>query len=197
MLENRPFLKDRLKACGVFTGIAIAGISGFEMVIGAGFDILTPGREIREVAPSSYVEVDRSPWFSDARVIPLSSTEPMFIGDTARTEERLAGRYDDERAPDRRVAEVSDRNLHRQIEALYRAYNPPEQASVASYAPDEPAQLPAIAEPETPTIVDEQIGEATPDIPAQGEPAAQDEIDIAAAKADKADISASETASPW
>ena len=199
MLENRPILKDRLHACGVFTGIAIAGISGFEMVIGAGFDVLTPGREIREVAPSSYVEVDRSPWFADARVIPLSSTEPLFIGDDGRADERLAGRYDDDNAPDGHFTDVSDDNLQRQIEELYRAYNPPEdtQANVTSYAPDETQELPAIAPSPPAPLSDEQAGEVTTDAPPQADPSPQDETDIAAAKADKADVSASETASPW
>jgi hypothetical protein len=99
-----PGLKDRLQALGAFTGIALGAVAGVEMVIGAGFDPLMPGDELREVAPSAYVQVADTFW-DGARVIPLSSTEPYFMGDdylevASASDSLLDGGVDDASAPD-------------------------------------------------------------------------------------------------
>ncbi len=121
MLEDRPVLKDRLTAGAVFAGIALGAVSGFELVITGGFDFLTPGREVREVAPSAYVIVERAPWQAEARYVRLSSTEPLFAGETVvNAAGDLAGGPYDETAPDGAYATApNEADLYREIEALY------------------------------------------------------------------------------
>lgn len=124
MLEDRPMLRDRLTALAVFSGIAVAAVSGFELIIGGGFDFVMPGREIRQMAPSQYVEVVQTAWGEQTRYLPLSSNEPMFAGDAyadARPDARLAGGYDDAAAPDGAYSNAmpSEDELYREIEALY------------------------------------------------------------------------------
>jgi hypothetical protein len=125
MLKTHPGLKDRLEALAAFTGIALGAVAGVELVIGAGFDPLMPGDEVREVAPSAYVQVAEGFWDSQARVIPLSSTEPYFMGDdyvqyAVYDEQELAGGYADRDAPASGYPDASDMDaLYAEIEALY------------------------------------------------------------------------------
>ncbi len=118
MLEHYPVLKDRLQALAMFSGIAIAAVAGFELIITGGFDFALPGREVREVAPSAYVTVDQRPWSSQRSYTPLASTEPMFSGeDAGYTGEDLAGGYDD--APQGDYPLPSEDEIYREIETLY------------------------------------------------------------------------------
>jgi hypothetical protein len=122
MLEDRPILVDRLKALGVFSGIAVAAVAGFELVISGGLDFLTPGQEVREVAPSQYVRVIDSLWSPDTRLVALSSNEPYFVGGDyqAPAEEDLAGGRSDEAAPDGGYPQApSEDELYADIQALY------------------------------------------------------------------------------
>jgi hypothetical protein len=121
MLDDSPILKDRLMALGTFSGIAVAAVAGFEMVIGGGMDFLMPGQEIRAVAPSSYVQVVDTPWVDQTRLVPLSSNEYLFAGETAPTaEERLVGGRDDADAPQGSYPDVSEDDLYADIDALYQ-----------------------------------------------------------------------------
>lgn len=120
-----PGLRDRIEALGAFTGIAIGAVAGVEMVIGGGFDVLMPGDELRQVAPSAYVQVADGFWDSRAQVIPLSSTEPYFMGDdyyefAASADTALSGGYEDTAAPDGDYPPAPDMDaLNAEIEALY------------------------------------------------------------------------------
>jgi hypothetical protein len=121
MLKNNPVLKDRLKALGAFSGIAIAAVAGFELVIGGGFDFLLPGQEIREVAPSSYVQVVDTPWADRDRLVPLTSTEYLFAGEASPLpQEALEGGIDAEDALRGRGLTVDEDDLYANIDALYR-----------------------------------------------------------------------------
>lgn len=127
-----PGLKDRLQALCAFSGIALGAVAGFEMVIGAGFDPLMPGDELREVAPSTYVQVADGFW-DDGRVIALASTEPFFMGDdyleaTSASEALLDGGVDDADLPEGGypaddyyldVQSPSAEELQAEIERLY------------------------------------------------------------------------------
>jgi hypothetical protein len=145
MLEDRPILKDRLAGAAVFGGIGIAAIAGFELVIGGGFDFLTPGREVREIAPSAYAIVHDDFWSSDARVVRLTSTEPLFAAEEVETAaDQLAGGPDDETAPDGpRYPETTEADIYRDIQALYEHQDYPEQTPLvienAAPAADEPS----------------------------------------------------------
>jgi hypothetical protein len=120
MLEDRPILKDRLMALGTFSGIAIAAVAGFEMVIGGGMDFVMPGQEIRAIAPSSYVRVVDQPWSAEpTRLVPISSNEYMFAGEDAPSAERLAGGADDADAPRGDYPAQSEEDLYANIDALY------------------------------------------------------------------------------
>ena len=55
-LANHPQLRDRLCAFAVFTGIAIGGVSGVEMVIGGGFDSWTPTLAFEASAPRDWYD---------------------------------------------------------------------------------------------------------------------------------------------
>lgn len=144
-LDRRAKLHDRLKALGAFTGIAIGAVAGFEMVIGGGFDSITPPTEVREVAPSRYVAVQHVPWSSELRVIPLSSTEPLFAGELTQVEtasDRLAGGYDDPAAPDMAFPQIDEDELYREIAALYENTGPTYADAPITYQ-----DAPAIDEP--------------------------------------------------
>jgi hypothetical protein len=162
MLEDRPILKDRLQALGVFSGIAIAAVAGFELVISGSLDFITPGQEIREVAPSSYVQVMDSLWSSGTQLVALSSTEPYFVDDyhDARADRDLVGGYDDEAAPDGGYPEApSEDELYADIQALfdemdaYRAERAEYQP--ASYSENEEPE-PYVAEPSEAEIIDDK-----------------------------------------
>jgi hypothetical protein len=181
MLEDRPILKDRLMACATFSGIAIAAVAGFDMVISGGFDFLTPGMEVREVAPSSYVTVQQVPWSPDARVIPLSSNEPFFAGEFLNIDgtERLAGGYDDASAPDTAGVNYpmpSEDQVYREIEGLYADTDFQNVDAEAEYIPAGATEYEP-ADYADPYVVDAAV---YPD-----------------AKAQEPDASASGSASPW
>jgi hypothetical protein len=152
MLDAHPVLKDRLYAAATFSGIAIAAVAGFDMVISGGFDFLTPGREVREVAPSAYVTVYREPWSPEARVVALSSNEPLFAGEVQYTSDRLVGGYDDAAAPDGASYSYpapSEDELYRNIEALYAAQDAAvEQRGQVEYEPVSYSEDPYVASAE-------------------------------------------------
>lgn len=144
MLENHPVLKDRLQATGVFSGIAIAAVAGFELIISGGFDFLMPGAEVREVAPSEYVTVMEVPWSPEGRVIPLSSNEPLFADDLIpASAEELAGGDNDARAPQGAYPERTQNDINADIAALYEeAAAAPTQQETTEYEPEVWAEQP-------------------------------------------------------
>jgi hypothetical protein len=179
MLEDRPILVDRLKALGVFSGIAVAAVAGFELVISGSLDFITPGQEIREVAPSSYVQVVDSLWSADARVVALASTEPYFVDNyhDARADRDLAGGWEDRDAPDGGYPEApSEDELYADIQALY--------AEMDAYRADRAEYQPV------------SYSEEVEDFGAEPYPARSD-AQIVEDKKAEADASASGTASPW
>lgn len=165
--ERRARLHDRLKALGAFTGIAIGAVAGFEMVIGGGFDFITPAPIVREIAPSRYVTVHRVPWSSEMQVIPLSSTEPLFAGGFIETEtpaDRLAGGYDDPAAPQMAYPEIDEEELYARIDALYDRTSEPSYVEAGIVYEDAPAidEEPAVeADPyaEAEAMVQEALGD--------------------------------------
>lgn len=150
-LDRRALLHDRLKALGAFTGIAIGAIAGFEMVIGGGFDFITPRTEVREVAPSRYVTVQQVPWSPHATVIPLSSTEPLFAGEyvVETASDELAGGYDDPSAPEMAFPEVNEDEIRAQIATLYANDSGPNYTDAPITYEDAPAIDEPRAEPAT------------------------------------------------
>jgi hypothetical protein len=166
--DRRARFHDRLKALGAFTGIAIGAVAGFEMVIGGGFDFMTPAPVVREVAPGRYVTVHQVPWSSEMQVIPLSSTEPLFAGGFIETEtpaDRLAGGYDDPAAPEMAYPEIDEDELYARIDSLYRETSEPDysEASIAyedAPAIDEPAPA---AEPDPYAEAEAMVEEALSD----------------------------------
>ena len=145
-LDRRAKLHDRLKALAAFTRIAIGAVAGFEMVIGGGFDSITPSPEVREVAPSRYVTVQQVPWSLEEQVVALSSTEPLYADDASQVEtpaDDLAGGYDDPAAPEMAFPEVSEEEVRAQISALYANDTGPDYED----APITYEEAPAIDEP--------------------------------------------------
>ena len=70
-LIKNPVLRDRLNAFVVFTGIAIGGVSGVEMVIGGGFDTITPAFAFEASAPREWYDRPIEPgmgWLSEPYV---------------------------------------------------------------------------------------------------------------------------------
>lgn len=140
-----PVLKDRLLALGTFSGIAVAAVAGVELVIGGGFDFLLPGEEIRQIAPSAYVQVVNEPWAEQTRLVPLSSNEYMFAGeDQPVSEERLVGASDDVDAP-RGSYPASDEELYANINALYARQDA--RATEVSHVAYEPQPIEAADDP--------------------------------------------------
>lgn len=143
--DRRAKLHDRLKALAAFTGIAIGAVAGLEMVIGGGFDFITPQPEVREVAPSRYVTVQQVPWSSQPQIIPLTSTEPLFAGDYVQVEtpsDALEGGYNDAGAPELAFPEVDEDQLYREIAALYADDRPAYEDAPITYQ-----EAPALDEP--------------------------------------------------
>ena len=164
-LDRRALLHDRLKALGAFTGIAIGAIAGFEMVIGGGFDFITPRTEVREVAPSRYVTVQQVPWSPHAQVIPLSSTEPLFAGEYVQVDtasDDLAGGYNDPAAPEMAYPEVNEDEIRAQIAALYANDNGPSYRDAPITYEEAPAIDESNAEPdpyaEAEAMVEQALG---------------------------------------
>jgi hypothetical protein len=122
-LADRPVLKDRLFACAVFSGIAVGGVSGVNMVLSGGFDFITPGREVREAAPSSYVTIVPSNVFEQAAVIPMASREPLFAGAVRQVSEDLDGASTDTTVPRGHYPAAADDQsgdaLYEQLAARY------------------------------------------------------------------------------
>ncbi len=163
-VDRRAKLHDRLKAFGAFTGIAIGAVAGLEMIIGGGFDFMTPAPELREIAPSSYVTVYREPWSPEARIVPLASTEPLFAGEPLEVEtagDRLAGGYDDPDAPQVAFPDLSEEELRAQIEALYAGDTGPSYTEASIIYEDAPAIDEAPADPyaEAEAMVQEALGD--------------------------------------
>jgi len=171
--DRRARRNDRLKALGAFTGIAVGAVAGFEMVIGAGFDFITPSPIVREVAPSSYVTVHQVPWSSDLQIIPLSSTEPLFAGGLIAVDtpsDRLVGGYDDPNGPDMAYPEIDEDRLYARIDALYASTSEPDytDASITyedAPAVDEEAEEDPYAEAEA--MVEEALGDYADDLSLQ------------------------------
>lgn len=167
-MSRRALLQDRLKALGAFTGIAIGAIAGFEMVIGGGFDFITPRTEVREVAPSRYVAVQHVPWSSQAQIIPLSSTEPLFAGDFADVQtasDDLAGGYDDATSPDMAFPDVNEDQIRAQIASLYTNDTGPGYVDAAISYEDAPAIDEAEPDPyaEAEAMIEEALGGYKPE----------------------------------
>ncbi len=117
MLEDRPILKDRLHASAVFSGIAIAAVAGFELVITGSLDAITPNfGEPRESASHTH-STAITPWAADAyAAAPTSLPQPSADIESAPDgpEGDLAGEADAPPAP-----EPSGVGLRAQIDALY------------------------------------------------------------------------------
>ncbi len=141
-LDRKAVFHDRLKALGAFTGIAIGAVAGFEMVIGGGFDFMTPAPHVREVAPSRYVTVHQTPWSPEPQIVPLASTEPLFAAmEIERPADRLAGGYDDATAPTAEAAfpDVNEEAIRAQIDALYAGGAGPDYIEASIIYEDAPA----------------------------------------------------------
>lgn len=122
MFKPRPFLTERLKALGVFSGIAIGAVSGFELVITGGFDPITPS--VVSEAPSEYDEetVMRAwhyqPYVPTAYVTEASQHLLEPIDDVVF--ERLAGGPSDRSGPEPAIVTApDDEELRAEIERLY------------------------------------------------------------------------------
>ena len=59
-------LKERLRALAVFAGIGVGAVAGFEMIIGGGFDPLTPGVMYAAPEQTRAYEILNAP-YSEAR----------------------------------------------------------------------------------------------------------------------------------
>lgn len=141
--DRNAQMQERLKALGAFTCIAIGAVAGLEMVIGGGFDFINLGADVREVAPSNYVAVYQAPWSPEARVVALSSTEPLFAGEFIQVDtasDRLNGGYDDPATPDMAYPEVDDDELYRRINALYESTASPAYEDAPIVYDDAPAR---------------------------------------------------------
>lgn len=75
-LIKNPVLRDRLNALAVFTGIAIGGVAGVEMVIGGGFDAITPAFAYQASEPRTWYDRPIAPgmgWLTEP-YIPAATT---------------------------------------------------------------------------------------------------------------------------
>lgn len=122
MFKPRPFLTERLKALGVFSGIAIGAVSGLELVVTGGFDPITPS--IVSNAPSEYDEetVMRAwhyqPYVPTSYVTEASQHLSEPIDDVVF--ERLAGGPSDRSSPEPAIVTAPDDDeLRAEIERLY------------------------------------------------------------------------------
>ncbi|MGD9815763.1 MAG: hypothetical protein AB7Q23_09565 [Hyphomonadaceae bacterium] len=110
-------LKDRLHASAVFSGIAIAAVAGFELVITGSLDAITPNfGEARESA-SHARSAAITPWAADAYTAAptsLPQLPPDIVSAPDSSEGGLAGEVDAPPAP-----EPSGVDLRAQIDALY------------------------------------------------------------------------------
>lgn len=124
MFEDRPILKERLMAGGVFAGIAIAAVAGFELVVTGGLDLPTPGAAPARAERADYIAVMDGPWRPDGVATASRFRTTAFADDVNFTEggssEELAGGMNDASAPDGdgRDATRSEADLYRDIEYL-------------------------------------------------------------------------------
>lgn len=99
-LQHRPILRDRLSALAVFTGIALGGVSGIEMVIGAGFDPITPSFAYQAEEPRTWfdrpVAADMG-WTTEAYDIHTAALPVRLEPDEGQTVEHLS--YEEWSAP--------------------------------------------------------------------------------------------------
>jgi hypothetical protein len=122
MFDPRPILTDRLKALGVFSGIAVAAVSGFELVITGSLDPITPS--LVAEAPSEYDEQTvMQAWHYRPYVPTVYVTQTsQYLGyplDSAATE-TLAGGPNDLSAPDADPYSThSEEDLAAEIDRLY------------------------------------------------------------------------------
>lgn len=198
MLDNRPVLKDRLRALAVFSGIAIGGVSGIEMVIGGGFDPITPG--LVAEAPSEYdPDTVMRAWHYQPYVPAAFVTEtaqyydyPIEVFETPP--QPLAG-GEDETDMTLAAAAPSEEELYREIERMLaadvRATEPETAAGPESAALTEAA--PVDAEPSPAQMWDTYAGAGEAMTPVEGAPPAKAPDP---APADSAAATASETALP-
>lgn len=176
MFSRRSFIKDRLAATAVFSGIAIAAVAGFELVIGGALPALSSPFERIDATPyerNDYLDTVYLPWESNGRVVPLGSAaqlpietyESMPIDQAIMVEDGLAGGYGQGDLPADAAAPAPDEAaLAREIAALF--------ADTADLAVDEAEGASA---PSGPGPVDDLTG--GPDFPADADeiapPAAQ------------------------
>lgn len=117
---SKEQLKERLRALAVFAGIGVGAVAGFEMIIGGGFDPLTPG--VMYAAPeqtrayenlnSPYSEARRP--YLPTRYSVTPTIEPMRA---EQVELALAGGPDVEIGPAEDA--LSERELRAEIEQFY------------------------------------------------------------------------------
>ena len=170
-LADRPVLKDRLFACAVFGGIAVGAVSGVNMVVTGGFDFITPGREVREAAPSSYVTVVPSNLFEQSATIPMESREPLFTGEVTPVSESLEGATTDEAAPRGRYPTVDDGGdaLYHELAARYddHAAQAAQDVQPAAATPDASSPDSVAADDATARFnqIEAQMQQALPAVP--------------------------------
>lgn len=124
MLEDRPILKDRLIAGAVFSGIAIAAVSGFELVITGGLDPIMPriGAAAQRTAPAPAPVVVVTQDWPSAAVTPLSRLgfDPLEpAAPQAVSTASLDGGYAE--APRAEPPALSEAEISAEIDALYEA----------------------------------------------------------------------------
>lgn len=164
MLEHNPILRERLSALGVFSGIAIAAVSGFELVVGAGLDPITPS--FISQAPSEYTEerVMRA-WHYDPyqpEPVHVVATDhylgyPLDGYEDANPRIELAGGYDDASAArDLEMASANDFELYDEIARLYAESEAMLEEETAGEEPVEPVEKPQPLEDAEPEFVTPQ-----------------------------------------
>ncbi len=181
-------IKDRLAATAVFTGIAIGGVSGMEMVIGAGFDGLTPSFAAPTAASAhqpylDFSQIDTSNWSAQAQVQPIAHwvqeqlplDPPQPVG-RAEIERAL---YGGNTAND--AAESGD-DLYAEIAALYarseQLVEHVADADAGAESASEKPSAPAVATsaispaPEPPALtIDDMAGGPEPHVTEASQPA--------------------------
>lgn len=122
---SKEQLKDRLRAFAVFAGIGVGAVAGFEMIIGGGFDPLTPAMMYARPEKTGAYERQYIPYTQTRRPYTptrYSVTPATYELEPARAEGAelaLAGGPSGEigSSPD----ELDEAALRAQIELLYAA----------------------------------------------------------------------------
>lgn len=158
---SKEQLKDRLRAFAVFAGIGVGAVAGFEMVIGGGFDPLTPAMMYARPEQTAAYERQFAPYTETRRPYTPrrnSVTPASYKLEPARAEAAelaLAG------GPGGEIGSRPDDEAARraQIELLYAA------AQAGDVAFDEDAQTEYLPAPRTVredySFVDSDITELT------------------------------------